>query len=116
MVSPPCYSGVSLCDIMIIEAMLAGASAPGRVTQVRQVQDECPDEKRHPGLPGWGLLQWASSSLYKNSFTAKRPNNNNFGPTLRKLLSKQTRNMIFWVLKYSYYSYYQKTNGSLKID
>ena len=38
---------------MILEAMAARVSAPGKV---RLVQDAYPDKERHSGLSDWGLL------------------------------------------------------------
>jgi hypothetical protein len=40
---------------MILRAMLAGDSSPGRATHARQVEGEGPDEDAVPGPPGWGL-------------------------------------------------------------
>jgi len=36
-------------------AMLAVAYATGMASHARQVKDDDPDEKGHPGPPGWGL-------------------------------------------------------------
>jgi len=40
---------------MILRAMLAVASAPGKASHARQFKGDDPDKKGHPGPPGWGF-------------------------------------------------------------
>ena len=42
-------------------AMLAVAYVTGRASHGRQVKGDDPDEKGHPGPPGWGLGIWHKS-------------------------------------------------------
>lgn len=50
MMSHPFYGDVGV-------VRLEGTSDPGMDTQARQIQGECLDEERHPGLSGLGLFQ-----------------------------------------------------------
>jgi hypothetical protein len=47
--------------VMTRRVMLAGAYAPGRVTQARQVNGQASEEEQITGLPGWRLCGWVGN-------------------------------------------------------
>ena len=52
---------------MNLRGMLAVVYATGSASHARQVKGDDPDEKGHPGPPGWGLCMGLTTPHHKNN-------------------------------------------------